>query len=123
MAKVMEFYRNSMGLCWVVGDDLNTCVLMDIIDRFVEPLVNWKIGYDIKDDLTYRNKILATIVEGNKKLEKKWYEVGCNSFEEKISRPMSFWTKQDIIEYSNKYLKLILKGNKYKNERNNSNKR
>ena len=33
--------------------------------------------------------------------EKAWLETGCNSFDGKykISKPMSFWTEQDVLEY------------------------
>ena len=48
--------------------------------------------------------IIATMTEESKLRETTWLKVGCNSFEGKIaSRPISPWTKQDILQYIKKY--------------------
>ncbi|MBR6624581.1 MAG: phosphoadenosine phosphosulfate reductase family protein [Ruminococcus sp.] len=45
--------------------------------------------------------IVATMACESKVREKSWLETGCNSFDGKykISKPMSFWTEQDVLEY------------------------
>ena len=44
--------------------------------------------------------IIATMVEESKLREQAWLKSGCNSFDKKIqSKPLSFWTKQDVLEY------------------------
>lgn len=48
--------------------------------------------------------IIATMAEESAIRTTAWYKTGCNSFEGKIaSRPMSFWTKQDVLQYIRKY--------------------
>jgi len=44
--------------------------------------------------------IIATMTEESKLREQSWLKNGCNSFEGKISsKPMSFWKKQDVLQY------------------------
>lgn len=44
--------------------------------------------------------IIGTMTEESKVREQGWYKTGCNSFDKKImSRPLSFWTKQDTLQY------------------------
>jgi 3'-phosphoadenosine 5'-phosphosulfate sulfotransferase (PAPS reductase)/FAD synthetase len=44
--------------------------------------------------------IIATMTEESKLREQAWLKNGCNSFEGKImSKPISPWTKQDILQY------------------------
>ena len=48
--------------------------------------------------------IIATMTEESANRKTAWLKTGCNSFSGKIaSRPISFWTKQDILEYIKKY--------------------
>lgn len=48
--------------------------------------------------------IIATMTEESANRKTAWLKTGCNSFEGKIaSRPMSFWTKQDVLQYIKKY--------------------
>lgn len=48
--------------------------------------------------------IIATMTEESANRKTAWLKTGCNSFEGKVaSRPMSFWTKQDILQYIKKY--------------------
>lgn len=48
--------------------------------------------------------IVATMTEESANRKTAWLKTGCNSFEGKIaSRPMSFWTKQDVLQYIKKY--------------------
>ena len=47
---------------------------------------------------------LGTLYEESTTRERNWVQTGCNSFKTKkckygISRPLSFWTEQDILEY------------------------
>lgn len=50
---------------------------------------------------TGRKPIVATMAEESQVRLKKWMETGCNSFETNrpMSKPMSFWTEQDVLEY------------------------
>lgn len=44
--------------------------------------------------------IIATMTEESNNRKTAWLKTGCNSFDKKIaSRPISFWTKQDILQY------------------------
>jgi len=45
--------------------------------------------------------IVATMACESKVREKAWLETGCNAFnaKKKISKPMSFWTEQDVLRY------------------------
>lgn len=44
--------------------------------------------------------IIGTMTEESTLRKQTWYKVGCNSFYGKVaSRPLSFWTKQDTMEY------------------------
>lgn len=44
--------------------------------------------------------ILATMAEESRVRKQAWMRTGCNSFDGKIqSKPMSFWTEQDVLQY------------------------
>lgn len=45
--------------------------------------------------------IVGTMTEESALREMQWIRGGCNSFDSKrpMSRPMSFWTEQDVLEY------------------------
>lgn len=45
--------------------------------------------------------IVGTMAAESKLRETEWVKRGCNSFDSKrpISRPMSFWTEQDVLEF------------------------
>lgn len=48
--------------------------------------------------------IIATMTEESENRKTAWLKTGCNSFEGKVaSRPMSFWTKQDVLNYVKYY--------------------
>lgn len=50
--------------------------------------------------------ILGTLASESYQREKDWLEYGCNVFHERKdnqSRPLSFWTDEDILEYIKKY--------------------
>lgn len=54
----------------------------------------------------YENKfekvpIVATMAEESRARVQAWIKSGCNAFESKrqISKPMSFWTEQDVLQY------------------------
>lgn len=51
--------------------------------------------------LTNRKVILGTMASESKIREQAWEKTGCNAFESNIpkSQPMSFWTKNDVLEY------------------------
>lgn len=44
--------------------------------------------------------IIATMADEGRQRKTAWLRTGCNAFEGKIqSKPMSFWTEQDVLEY------------------------
>lgn len=48
--------------------------------------------------------IIATMAEESRVRKQAWLRTGCNSFDGKIqSKPMSFWTEQDVLQYIVKY--------------------
>lgn len=62
---------------------------------------------------TGRHPILGTTAEESKQRESNWLLYGCNAFDKKrpTSQPMSFWTKQDTLQYMRTYLEPELKRN------------
>ena len=50
---------------------------------------------------TNKKPIIATMASESKLRTQKWLQYGCNSFDSKnaISKPMSFWTEQDVLLY------------------------
>lgn len=49
--------------------------------------------------------IIATMACESSLRKSKWIENGCNAFDGKrpTSRPMSFWTEQDVLEYIKRF--------------------
>ena len=54
---------------------------------------------------TSKKPIVGTLAEESRQRKDGWFKTGCNSFEGKspMSRPLSFWTEQDILHYIKKY--------------------
>lgn len=54
---------------------------------------------------TGRNPIIATMASESKLRTQDWIVHGCNGFDRKepISKPISFWTEQDVLEYIREY--------------------
>ena len=54
---------------------------------------------------TGRKSIIATMASESKGRETAWLRTGCNAFDGKTpkSKPMSFWTEQDVLQYIKKY--------------------
>lgn len=55
-------------------------------------------------DYEHKDKVLpliATMADESRQRMQKWMKTGCNAFESKhpISKPMSFWTEQDVLRY------------------------
>ena len=52
-----------------------------------------------------KTPILATMASEGRARETAWFRTGCNAFNSKrpISKPMSFWTEQDVLQYIKKY--------------------
>lgn len=50
---------------------------------------------------TKKRAIIGTMTDESSQRQSGWLKTGCNSFEEKrpISKPMSFWTEQDVLRY------------------------
>ena len=49
----------------------------------------------------HKKPFVATLMEESKRREQAWIRTGCNAFEGKKqqSKPLSFWTEQDILRY------------------------
>lgn len=66
-----------------------------------------------------RKGIVALLAEESKRRTDAWLKTGCNSFSTGISKPMSFWTEQDVLTYihennlqiANTYGKVVVKNN------------
>lgn len=54
---------------------------------------------------TGKNPILGTMASESSLRKEQWMRHGCNAFDGKRvnSRPLSFWTEQDILEYIHRY--------------------
>lgn len=54
---------------------------------------------------TGQHPIVATMAEESELRKQSWIKYGCNAFNAKrpMSRPMSFWTEQDVLEYLRTY--------------------
>ena len=54
---------------------------------------------------TGRKPIVGTMAVDSQSRKIAWLKTGCNAYESKSpkSQPMSFWTKQDVLEYLKKY--------------------
>lgn len=52
-----------------------------------------------------KKPITAIMASESKKRETAWLMTGCNTFDSKkpMSKPMSFWTEQDVLQYIKKY--------------------
>ena len=49
---------------------------------------------------THRYPIMATMAGESRVRKQAWLRTGCNAFDGKIqSKPMSFWTEQDVMQY------------------------
>jgi len=49
--------------------------------------------------------MVGTLAEESFQRKQAWFKTGCNSFDTrtKISKPLSFWTEQDILQYIKKF--------------------
>lgn len=54
---------------------------------------------------THRMPIMGTMTDESAQRESNWKMYGCNAFEAKrpTSKPISFWTEQDVLNYIKKY--------------------
>lgn len=52
-----------------------------------------------------RQPIIGTMASESLRRKQAWFKVGCNAFDSKkpVSKPLSFWTEQDVLEYIVKY--------------------
>lgn len=57
------------------------------------------------EKLTHRKPIVATMASESIRRTQAWEKTGCNVYDSKapISKPMSFWTEQDILLYIKQY--------------------
>lgn len=68
-------------------------------------VVNKKNPSHIYQRGTGRKVIVATMTEESLIRKQAWLTTGCNAFNARtpISKPMSFWTEQDVLEYIKRY--------------------
>ena len=54
---------------------------------------------------TGRKPIIGTMASESQSRKNAWLVTGCNAFDSKnpISKPLSFWTEQDILKYIKKF--------------------
>ena len=54
---------------------------------------------------TGKKPITALLATESYRREQAWLKTGCNAFDSKspMSKPMSFWTEQDVLQYIKKY--------------------
>ena len=54
---------------------------------------------------TGRIPIIGTMAAESQSRKAEWFKSGCNAFDspDPISRPMSFWTEQDVLQYIQEY--------------------
>ena len=54
---------------------------------------------------TDKKPFIATMATESRQREQRWLKEGCNAFDSKrpISKPMSFWTEQDVLQYIKQY--------------------
>ena len=57
------------------------------------------------EKVTGKKPIIATLAEESALRQTEWIRSGCNAFDGKrpVSKPMSFWTGQDVLAYLDKY--------------------
>lgn len=57
------------------------------------------------EKLTRRKPIVATMASESIRRTQAWEKTGCNAYDSKapISKPMSFWTEQDVLLYIKQY--------------------
>ena len=55
--------------------------------------------------LTGKKPLVAIMASESKRRKEAWLRTGCNAFDGKkpMSKPMSFWTEQDVLQYIKKY--------------------
>lgn len=53
------------------------------------------------EEATKEKPIVATMADESQQREKEWKRTGCNAFDGKrpMSKPMSFWTEQDVLRF------------------------
>lgn len=77
--------------------------LLDVDFRISEQCcdVMKKKPFAIYEQRTGRKPIVATLANESINRKASWYKYGCNAFQAKkpSSRPMSFWTEQDVLRY------------------------
>lgn len=47
----------------------------------------------------HKKMLVATLAEESQLRQTAWLKTGCNAFEQGVSKPMSFWTEQDVLHY------------------------
>lgn len=47
----------------------------------------------------HKKMLVATMAEESQLRQTAWLKTGCNAFDKGLSKPMSFWTEQDVLRY------------------------
>lgn len=112
--EMFEHYINGKRINKTTGE---TYKFMPLPKRFV-PLLDSDIKVSskccgvMKEQSLYRYEqengrkpIVAIMDSESKRREQAWYRTGCNNFagETPKSKPMSFWTEQDVLEYIKRF--------------------
>ena len=60
---------------------------------------------DLHEKKTQKKPITALMAAESKKRERAWLKTGCNAFDgdKPMSKPMAFWTEQDVLQYIKQY--------------------
>ena len=60
---------------------------------------------DVYAKKTQKKPITALMASESKKRETAWLQTGCNAFDgnKPMSKPMAFWTEQDVLQYIKQY--------------------
>lgn len=62
-----------------------------------------KSPFNVYKTYTGQKDIVGTLANESTSRRIKYLKYGCNSFEKGKSRPLSFWTEQDILKYIKRY--------------------
>ena len=54
---------------------------------------------------TGKHPIIGTMASESERRKQAWFQTGCNNFDSKkpVSKPLSFWTNQDVLQYIRDY--------------------
>lgn len=68
----------------------------------VDFIIGYRCCHTMKEQPLNKIKskhLIATMADESKRREQSWLKTGCNAFNIGKSKPMSFWTEQDVLKY------------------------